>query len=229
MTLPIFAYALTYSRATSIATLSMTLLLSSCSPSKEVQASRAAYSAACEGKPLGTIELRNKAMDDGYNIHREYDCIDKASFVAVNEASAKWKAANTPEALAQREAERIKSVAEDQTRRAASAEKEWTNTSATNLPDRIEVRPVDVNTATESELANVISVSPSLAANIVEERKKRRFNDWADLVNRVVGISQAQTAVYASACGLNVNGQSLAGAPPDGLMAAFIKQKYQKN
>jgi len=33
--------------------------------------------------------------------------------------------------------------------------------------------------------------------------------------------------LYASVCGLNVNGKSLDGAPPDEQMAALIAKKYR--
>jgi hypothetical protein len=46
--------------------------------------------------------------------------------------------------------------------------------------------------------------------------------------NRVIGLSAAQTAVYASICGLNVDGKSLDGAPPNAAMAASISKKYQQ-
>ena len=88
-------------------------------------------------------------------------------------------------------------------------------------------RNIDVNTATEEELASVISISSATAARIIEERNKRRFNDWPDLVNRVIGLSAAQTAFYASICGLNVDGKSLEGAPPNVEIATSIYQKYK--
>jgi DNA uptake protein ComE-like DNA-binding protein len=209
----------------------MGLVLSSCSPSKDLEASRAAFAAACHGTPLRTIEARNKALEDGYNINREFDCIDKASYAAVTEASAKWKAANTPEAIALREAARAKEIANADALRAAEVERERerANTRTPDVPPVIVLRSVDVNTATESELANVISVGPTVAARVVAERQKRRFDGWPDLVNRVVGLSQAQSAVYASICGLTVNGKSLDGAPPDALAAGAISKRYQRS
>jgi DNA uptake protein ComE-like DNA-binding protein len=215
--------------ATSIGLMVVSCALTACKPSKELEGSRAAYAVACYGTPLRTNEARNQAREDGYDINRDFDCISKASYQAVTEAQGKWNAANTPEAKAQRAAEREKMVAEAKVKGAEEAEREATaRLTAVPLPPLV-LRPVDVNTASEAELAAVVSMSSDVAAKIVAERAKRRFNDWADLVNRVVGVSQAQTAVYASVCGLNVNGQSLDGAPPDGLKAAFIKQKYQKN
>src|SRR4029077_18310899 len=80
-----------------IATLSLSLMVAGCSAPEE---SSTAYQAACQGPPLRTVELRNKAMEDGYGINRRSNCIDKASFVAVKEQLAQWKSANTPEAIA---------------------------------------------------------------------------------------------------------------------------------
>ncbi len=167
-------------------------------------------------------------MVDGYEILRTYDCISKASFVAVAEQKAKWKAANTPEAIAKREAEFARQRQEYAAKLAAeSAAHEAQPIESAPV---IDLRATDVNTATEAEIANVISVGPEVAAQIVTERNKRRFDDWADLVNRVVGLSAAQTAAYASICGLNVNGKILDGAPPNATIAASIASRthYEK-
>jgi DNA uptake protein ComE-like DNA-binding protein len=207
-----------------IITLLMSLMVASCS--KKMEESSAAYQAACQSPPLRTVELRNKAMEDGYGINRQYDCIDKASFVAVNEQRAQWEAANTPEAIAKREAEFAEKRARYAEQRAREAAAEESSTTEA-LPNVV-LRNTDVNTATEADIANVISVGPEVAAQIIGERNKRRFNDWADLVNRVIGLSAAQTAVYASICGLNVDGKSLDGAPPNAAMAASISKKYQQ-
>jgi DNA uptake protein ComE-like DNA-binding protein len=209
--------------------LMMVIALSACSQSEELEASRAAYAATCHGTPLRTIEARNKASEDGYNINREFDCIDKASYVAVTDASAKWKAANTPEAIALREAARAKEIADAQALRTAAAERERAEARPLDVPPTIVLRAVDVNTATESELANVISVGPTVAARVVAERKVRRFSGWPDLVHRVVGLSQAQSAVYASVCGLTVDGKSLDGAPPDAVAAGVLSKRYRRS
>lgn len=180
----------------------------------------AAYKVACEGPPLRTAEKRNQAMEDGYEINRNYDCVDKASFVAIAEEKARWAAANTPEAIAQREAERRKLIDEDKQRRAAAA----TPVDTAAAPP-FELRLVDANTATEAELASVPGVGPAVAAQIVEERGKGRFNGWPDLVGRVIGLRSAQSAAAASIGGLNVDGQSLPGAAPDAAAAARINAR----
>ena len=201
----------------------MAILLTGCSKSVEESP---AYQAACYGPPLRSIEQRNKAMEDGYSINRQYDCIDRASFAAVERQQIEWKAANTPEAIARRDAEfaaqRERDIAE-RARQAAAEESQ----AAEPLP-AIVLHDVDANAASEADIASVITVGPNVAAQIVEERNKRHFSDWADLVHRVVGLSAAQPAVYASICGLTVNGRSLEGAPPNPIMAAMLQRKYEK-
>ncbi len=207
-----------------IATLLLSLGATSCS--KKLEESPA-YQAACEGAPLRTVERRSKAMQDGYDINRQYDCIDKASSAAIKEQNAKREAANTPEAIAAREAEFAENRARYAEQRARETAAEENRTP--EAPPNIVLRNVDVNTATEAEIASVISVGPEVAAQIIEERNKRRFNDWADLVHRVGGLSAALTAFYASSSGLNVDGKSLDGVPPDARIATLIYQKQPQH
>lgn len=207
----------------SIVSASIGLVIASCSKSIEESP---AYQAACHGSPLRTTAQVDQAIEDGYSINRQYKCIDKASFTAIAEERAKWKAANTPEALAMRQAEFAAQRERDAAERSRQEAAE--ESSKTEVPT-IVLLDVDVNTATESDIANVITVGSEVAAQIVEERNKRRFDDWDDLVNRVVGLSAAQPAVYASICGLNVNGKSLDGASPNPTIAASLYVKYQRN
>lgn len=98
----------------------------------------------------------------------------------------------------------------------------------TDVLPEVVLRNIDVNTASEADIASVISVGPAVAAQIVEARNQRRFNDWADLVRRVVGLGAARSAYDASTCGLNVNGKSLDGAPPNATMAALISTRVRR-
>jgi DNA uptake protein ComE-like DNA-binding protein len=182
------------------------------------------YKAACHGPPLRNIEQRNQAQEDGYEINRRFDCIDKASFASVSEQKARVAAANTPEAIAQREEERARWYAEQRAR--ANAAEGGSEGAAGNASPPPVVR-LDVNTASESELAGIPSIGTSEAAEIVKLRVERPFDNWADLVHRVVGLSAAQSAVYASTCGLTVNGESLLGAPPDAVMAANLRERLR--
>ena len=79
------------------------------------------------------------------------------------------------------------------------------------------VRTIDANTATETALSTVVSATT--AAQIVGARRNGRFTGWPDLINRVVGLSAAQPAYFASLRGLTVGGQSLQGASPDPALA----------
>jgi hypothetical protein len=206
-----------------IAVLPMNLMVASCSKPQDSPA----YQAACQGNPLNTIELRNKAIEDGYVINQHFNCIDRASFVVVSEEAAQWQATHTPEAIAKRESEFAERQVRDADELASKAVAE--KSPRIETIQNIVLRDIDVNTASESDIANVISVGPKVAAEIIDARNKRRFNGWPDLVNRVIGLGSAQTAAYASICGLNVDGKSLDGAPPDASMAAQIYQKFQRH
>ena len=85
-------------------------------------------------------------------------------------------------------------------------------------------RTVDANTATEADLSTV--VSSAVAGQIVGARSKRRFMNWADLVDRG-GLRAAQSALFASLRGLTVDGQSLPGAPPDPARADQLEAKFR--
>lgn len=177
--------------------------------------------AACQGPPLRSVQARNQAMEDGYEINRRFDCIDKASFAAVAAAKAAQAAARTPEALARQRDEREAMVAEDRARRAAAEERKRLEPPPPP-PTYAITRPVDANAASETELASVLSVGASTARQIVEARDQRPFRDWPDLVQRVVGLSAAKPALFASIGGLVVNGRSLDGAPFDPALAAQL-------
>lgn len=72
--------------------------------------------------------------------------------------------------------------------------------------------PVDVNKATQAELESVAAIGPSIADEILNERRKRTFKDWRDLIDRVKGVGAGNAARF-SAEGLTVNGISYRGAP----------------
>jgi DNA uptake protein ComE-like DNA-binding protein len=198
------------------------IVLAACAPRGRSQA----YLAACHGAPLASVEAREEAMTQGYEIHPGYGCVTKESYAAVQVHQAAGAAANTPEARAAREAEFAATAAraEEERRQHAVAGVP----SPLVAPDPVELRPVDVNTATQAELAAVIGVGDEVAAQIVAARRDRRFRDWADLVARVAGLSAAQPAAVASIGGLNVNGESLSGAPPDAPMAQRIRDRRRQ-
>jgi len=198
----------------------LALLLSACGQTADDNS--AAYRAACEGPPLGTTEKRNRAIEDGYGYNRRYDCIDKASYAEIQAQKAQWQADHTPEAIAAREREYAEQrrLGERQRAQARAAEARL----AAEPPPAVEIHLLDANTATQAELAQMISLGADVAAQIVTARSERTFKDWADLVKRVVGLGAAQTAVFASVNGLNVDGRSLEGMPPNAAAAAQLYQ-----
>ncbi|QJR13576.1 hypothetical protein [Usitatibacter palustris] len=146
----------------------------------------------CEGQPLRTVERREQAQQDGYDIDRRFDCITKESWAANQQY--RDRAAST------RNMESVQPV---------------------------DIVLVDVNTATQEEIAVVITVSRETAAQIIVERGIRRFKDWPDLTSRIKAFRDPQAAVAASTCGLTVDGKSLEGVPPNGLMAARLRETYR--
>jgi len=181
------------------------------------------YEAACIGPPLRTMEKRYKAEEEGHFVNRQFDCIDKASYVAEAKWRAESAAANTPEALAKQRAE----FAAADARRAEERRRREAEAAAHDEATRPELvlRLVDANTATEADIAGVFPVGPEGSRQIVEERGKRRFSGWDDLVSRVVALSAAQSAFYASTAGLTVNGASMDGAPMNADLAAVIYER----
>ena len=174
----------------------------------------AAFRAACHGDRLGTVERRNAAMEDGYAINRQFDCIEQASFVAVEAQKARDAAARTPEAVAQQQAQWQREEAERRSRTRPADD------AASAMPGPpTAVARVDANSAPEAALAAIKTISPEVAAQIVEARNLRPFRDWGDLVTRVIGLRAAQPAMFASMGGLTVDGQALQdAAPPAGYL-----------
>ncbi len=72
---------------------------------------------------------------------------------------------------------------------------------------------VDVNNANRAELEAVSGIGPSLAQRMLDERRKRSFTDWADLIARVNGLG-AVNAAKLSAAGLTVGGSPLPSRNP---------------
>lgn len=71
----------------------------------------------------------------------------------------------------------------------------------------------DANQATQAELESVKAIGPSIAQEILDERRKAPFKDWPELIDRVKGIGEHNAARF-SAEGLTVNGSSYRGATP---------------
>ena len=81
---------------------------------------------------------------------------------------------------------------------------------------------LDIETAREMDLDGLQGLGPAITQQILRERQRVPFRDWADLQRRVRGLGP-QTAARLSAQGLRVQGQaydkagtSSAAAPPQG-------------
>ena len=72
---------------------------------------------------------------------------------------------------------------------------------------------VEVNSADKAALDGVKDIGPKTADAIIAERTKGgKFKDWDDLITRVKGVGDKNSAAM-SAGGLTVNGQSKPNAP----------------
>ena len=72
---------------------------------------------------------------------------------------------------------------------------------------------IEINKADLASLDSVKGIGPSLAKNIVEERKKGDFKDWADFEKRVKGVKEKR-AIKLSDTGLRINGQAAGKSAP---------------
>ncbi len=71
---------------------------------------------------------------------------------------------------------------------------------------------VDANTATQAELEAVKGVGPAISGKIIEERQKAPFKDWQDMITRVKGVGDRNSAKFSTA-GLTVNGAAYVPPP----------------
>lgn len=65
---------------------------------------------------------------------------------------------------------------------------------------------LDVNTASQAELEQLRGVGVALSERLLDERAKRPFADWPDLLARVPGLGRKQAARLSTA-GLRVGDQ----------------------
>jgi competence protein ComEA len=72
---------------------------------------------------------------------------------------------------------------------------------------------IEINKADLAGLDGVKGIGPALAKNIVEERKKGDFKDWADFEKRVKGVKEKR-ALKLSEAGLRINGQTAGKSAP---------------
>ena len=71
---------------------------------------------------------------------------------------------------------------------------------------------VDANKANQAELEAIKGIGPVISSEIIAERKKGDYKDWADLVTRIKGVGDKSAAKFSEG-GLTVNGKAYAGAP----------------
>jgi competence protein ComEA len=64
---------------------------------------------------------------------------------------------------------------------------------------------VDANLADQAALESIRGIGPAISSQIVDERKKSPFKDWADLLARVQGLGAGNAARFSRA-GLTVDG-----------------------
>jgi competence protein ComEA len=87
---------------------------------------------------------------------------------------------------------------------------------------------VDVNKADAAALDSVKGVGPAMSKAIIDERSKGgAFKDWSDFQKRVKGVQQKRAAQLSKA-GLQVNGQSMEGAPMAAAKADAAAGKAEK-
>ena len=87
---------------------------------------------------------------------------------------------------------------------------------------------VDVNKADAAALDSVKGVGPAMSKAIIDERTKGgAFKDWSDFQKRVKGVQQKRAAQLSKA-GLQVNGQSMEGAPMAAAKADAAAGKAEK-
>lgn len=79
-----------------------------------------------------------------------------------------------------------------------------------SLVSSVAIAGVEANVATRAELESVKGVGTVLAEQIVVERQKRPFKDWADMIDRVKGVGEVSATKF-SAAGLTVGGAAFNG------------------
>ena len=72
---------------------------------------------------------------------------------------------------------------------------------------------VDLNHAKEMDLDGLNGVGPTMTREIMSERQKTPFRDWADVMHRVKGIGPKKAASLSEQ-GVRVQGTGYGQAPP---------------
>ena len=69
---------------------------------------------------------------------------------------------------------------------------------------------VDINTGSADDLTSIKGIGPGTSTKILDQRKKGKFKNWNDVIERVSGIGEAR-ASKLSREGLTVNGDKYKG------------------
>ena len=70
---------------------------------------------------------------------------------------------------------------------------------------------VDINTASADDLTSIKGIGPGTSVKILDQRKKGKFKNWDDVIERVSGIGEARAGKLSQE-GLTVNGDKYKGA-----------------
>ncbi len=81
---------------------------------------------------------------------------------------------------------------------------------------------VDVNKANAADLDGIKGIGPSLSGKILKERSKGQFKDWPDLMQRVNGMDEKNSAKLSTE-GLTTNGAYYKGSGADAADTANAK------
>jgi competence protein ComEA len=70
---------------------------------------------------------------------------------------------------------------------------------------------VDINSASADDLTSIKGIGPGTSTKILDQRKKGKFKNWDDVIERVSGIGEARAGKLSQE-GLTVNGDKYKGA-----------------
>jgi competence protein ComEA len=85
---------------------------------------------------------------------------------------------------------------------------------------------VDINTASADHLTSIKGIGPGTSTKILDQRKKGKFKNWDDVIQRVAGIGEARAGKLSQE-GLTVNGDKFksSSAPPPQKSETVTKNK----
>lgn len=182
--------------------------------------------AVCHGEPLHALNAREKALEEGFDVDRHHRCITRASWEAHQKREAERLAYNAPEAVERRARQREADAAlAAERRQAREAERAARRAALDARVAAVEVRRVEINSASLADLQTLAVLGEQTARDIVNARTQRAFRDWGDVVHRILALSSARNAAEASISGLTVNGEALSGAEMNPAVARMLARR----